>query len=147
MEEEAKTEATEEITEPAKDGDETPEQKAAEAPPKKAPPFDKPLNKMTNPELKDIAMEIPGVTGAHAMKKDELLAIIREYWKIEDEGLQEKKKKAPKPIATIKSLKAKMVELREEKARARQAHEKERMDILRRRINRLKKQTRKVAKG
>lgn len=113
---------------------------------KKTPSFDKPLSKMTTPELKDVAMEIPGVTGAHAMKKDDLLAIIKEYWEIEDEGPEEEKK-VEKPVATIKSLKAKMEALREEKARARDAHEKDRIDILRRRINRLKKQTRKVAKG
>lgn len=143
MEEETKTETTE--TTPEADQGEAPEAAAQEAPEKKAPSFDKPLHKMTTPELKEVAMEIPGVTGAHAMKKDELLAVIKEYWEIEDEGPEQKK--VQKPVATIKSLKTKMDELREEKARAREADEKDRVDILRRRINRLKKQTRKVAKA
>ncbi|MFP4085634.1 MAG: transcription termination factor Rho [Desulfobacteraceae bacterium] len=143
MEEETKTETTE--TTPEADPGEAPEAAAQEAPEKKAPSFDKPLNKMTTPELKEVAMEIPGVTGAHAMKKDELLAVIKEYWEIEDEGPEQKK--VQKPVATIKSLKTKMDELRQEKARAREADEKDRVDILRRRINRLKKQTRKVAKA
>lgn len=143
MEEETKTETTE--TTPEADPGEAPEAAAQEAPEKKAPSFDKPLHKMTTPELKEVAMEIPGVTGAHAMKKDELLAVIKEYWEIEDEGPEQKK--VQKPVATIKSLKTKMDELRQEKARAREADEKDRVDILRRRINRLKKQTRKVAKA
>ena len=143
MEEETKTETTE--TTPEADQGEAPEAAAQETPEKKAPSFDKPLHKMTTPELKEVAMEIPGVTGAHAMKKDELLAVIKEYWEIEDEGPEQKT--VQKPVATIKSLKTKMDELREEKARAREADEKDRVDILRRRINRLKKQTRKVAKA
>jgi hypothetical protein len=37
---------------------------------------DKPVDKMTVKELREIAKEIPGVTGVHSMKKDELLAAI-----------------------------------------------------------------------
>ena len=36
---------------------------------------EKPLDKMTAKELREIAIEIPGVTGVHAMKKEQLLEI------------------------------------------------------------------------
>ncbi|MBW1730549.1 MAG: Rho termination factor N-terminal domain-containing protein [Deltaproteobacteria bacterium] len=105
---------------------------------------EKPLDKMTAPELREIAKEIPGVTGVHAMKKDQLLAIIKEHRGIKDEA--PKRKKAKKPVGvTPKQLKEKIAQLKAEKEAARQAQDKKRVDILRRRINRLKKQTRKVA--
>ena len=60
----------------------------------------------------------------------------------EDSG---KKKKAKKDKATIKEMKAKIVELMDKKAEARKAADAKQLKILRRRINRLKKQTRKAA--
>ena len=39
---------------------------------------EKPLDKMTVPELRAKAKEIPDVTGVSGMKKDQLLAIIKE---------------------------------------------------------------------
>jgi len=41
------------------------------------PEFEKPLEKMTAPELKEVAKQIPGLTGVHAMKKADLLAFRR----------------------------------------------------------------------
>ena len=38
---------------------------------------EKPLEKMTATELRGIAKETPGITGAHGMNKAELLAEIR----------------------------------------------------------------------
>ena len=49
-----------------------------EAPAVQPPQDEKPLEKMTTPELKEIAFGIPGVTGVTAMKKDQLLALIKE---------------------------------------------------------------------
>jgi hypothetical protein len=107
---------------------------------------EKPLDKMTVPELKEIARDIPGVTGATSMKKAELLKIVKEYRGIEDEGLVKKKKKSIQgKVVTVKDLKEKVVKLKGEKKEAREAQDRKRVDILRRRINRLKKQTRKVA--
>ena len=56
---------------------------------------EKPLDKMTAPELREIAREIPGVDGVHAMKKQELLAVIKEARGIKDE---EPAKKSAKEI-------------------------------------------------
>jgi hypothetical protein len=144
MAEEEKTEVTETAEAETQPETEAAQAEAPDTPDKKMPSFAKPLDKMTVPELKEVAMDIPGVTGVSAMKKAELLDLIKEYWEIEDEETQ---KQAQKPVATIKNIKEKIVQLREEKESAREAKDRNRVDILRRRINRLKKQTRKVARG
>ena len=127
MEEERKDEETKETKE---------EKKADE----------KPLDKMTAPELREIAKEIPGITGAHAMKKEELLATIKEFRGIKDEE-PVKKKKTKKPARSSKDLKLKITQLREEREKAREAKDKRHVNILRRRINRMKKLRRKVAQA
>ena len=123
------------------------EENNEETPPK-MPEFEKPLEKMTAPELKEVAKKIPGLTGVHAMKKADLVAVIKKYYGIEEEvPAKEKKKKAEKRTASVKELKAKIIQLREKKEEARGTKDRKNVEILRRRINRLKKQTRKVAQG
>ena len=108
----------------------------------------KPLDKMTVTELREIATKIPGVVGATGMKKEEVLAIIKKDRGIEDDASPKKGKgKTKKPTATVKELKTKIVALKEQKQIAREKRERKKIDILRRRINRIKKQTRKVAQG
>jgi len=102
----------------------------------------KELNRMTVKDLREMAKDIPGVAGVHAMKKDEVLAIIKEYRGITDE---EPVKKAKKKIAMSKQeLKAEILRLREEKQKARENRDRQAVDVLRRRINRLKKRSRKI---
>lgn len=109
---------------------------------------EKPLDKMTAPELREIAKEIPGVTGVHAMKKADLLVIIKEARGIEDKKpAKKRKKKADKPTASVTDLKEKILQLRKEKEAAREGKDRHKVDILRRRIKRLKRQTRKVAQA
>jgi len=105
---------------------------------------EKPLDKMTAPELREIAKEIPGVEGVHAMKKEQLLEIIKEHRGIKDESTKRRKSKKLAGITT-KQIKEKIARLKAEKEAARQARDKKKVDILRRRINRLRKQSRKVA--
>ncbi|MFP3927481.1 MAG: transcription termination factor Rho [Desulfobacteraceae bacterium] len=105
----------------------------------------KPLEKMTATELREVAMEIPGVAGAHAMKKDELLDLIREAWDLEQKGAAAGKR--TRTGATVKELKEKIARIKEEKQEARKADDKARVEVLRRRMNRLKKQTRKAARA
>ncbi len=100
---------------------------------------EKPLDKMTAPELREIAKQIPGVEGVHAMKKEQLLEIIKKHRGIEDKALKKVEK------ATVRELKKKIAELKAQKEEARKAKDKRKVEILRRRINRLKKQTRKLA--
>ena len=112
------------------------------------PDLKKPLEKMTVKELKEVAIEIPGVTGVTAMKKEELLDLIKKDRGIEDEKPTKKKeKKIAKATLSVKELKKKIVQFRLEKEDAREAKDRKKVDILRRRINRLKKQTRRVAQG
>jgi outer membrane murein-binding lipoprotein Lpp len=133
----------EELTEPV--GEETQEE-IKEEPGIKVPEFKKPLNKMTAIELREVALEIPGVAGVHAMKKEELFSIIKGYYGIEDETAGKgKKPKVQKKAASVQELKAKMIQLREERETVRAARDRKQADILRRRISRLKKQTRKAA--
>jgi hypothetical protein len=109
---------------------------------------EKPLDKMTAPELREVAKQIPGVTGTSAMKKADLLAVIKEFRGIKDEEPAEgKKTKAPESVQSPKELKLQITRLREEKEKAREAKDKKKIDILRRRINRMKKQTRKAAQA
>jgi len=115
---------------------------------KQAEQSEKPLEKMTVKELREIAKDIPGVAGVHAMKKQELLDLIREYRGLEEEKPAKKREKGSAKISlSLKEMKEKIARLREEKAVARDARDRKQVDILRRRINRLKKETRKVVKG
>ena len=108
----------------------------------------KPLEKMTAIELKEMAKTIPNATGVSAMKKADLVSLIRGYMVIKEEfSTEPKAKKIKKPKANIKELKTKVVQLRGEKKAARENKEKEKVNVLRRRINRLKKRTRKVVVG
>lgn len=102
---------------------------------------EKPLDKMTGPELREIAKDIPGVTGASAMKKEELLAVIKKHRGIEDEET------VAAPSTETKVFKQKIIQLRQDKVEAIEAKDKKQIDILRRRINRLKKKMRKAAHG
>ena len=112
------------------------------------PEFKKPLVKMTAVELKEVAMEIPGAVGVTAMLKADLLSLIREYYGIEEEAVEKKKKvKTTKPKASVKELKSKIIELRGKKGEVRETGDRKQVDKLRRRINRMKKQTRKAAIG
>jgi len=102
------------------------------------PADEKPLEKMTSPELKEVAAKIPGVTGVTAMKKDELIALIKEYRGIVDE------EPVKAESSKISDLKKKIVDLKAAKTAAQNEKNKKEVDILRRRINRLKKMTRKA---
>ena len=104
------------------------------------------LDRMTAPDLREIAIKIEGVTGVHAMKKDELLRIIKQARGIPDEEQVKRAEKVKAVGLTVKQLKTKVRHLRAEKTAAREAKDSKRVDILRRRINRLKKRTKKPVK-
>ncbi len=109
---------------------------------------EKPLDKMTAKELREVAAEIQGVEGVHAMKKEQLLEVIKKARGIKEEALAEKReKKGAESEAIIRDLKQKIILLKQEKGEARAARDRKKLDVLRRRINRLKKRTRKVAQA
>ena len=144
----------------------------------------KPLEKMTAKVLREMAKEIPGVTGVHAMKKEQLLEVVKEARSIKDEkpaeeakgvkdekpaeeakGVKDEKpaeeakgvkgekpakgakKMAPKKEMGARALKDKIIALKGEKEAAQKEKDRKKIHILRRRINRIKKLTRKVAQG
>lgn len=109
--------------------------------------LEKPLDKMTAKELREIALEIPDVTGVHAMKKEELLGIIKDHLGIKDEDGARKARAVAKATRSPHELKAQIVSLRHAKEEAQGARDRRGVRILRRRINRLKKMTRKAARA
>lgn len=110
---------------------------------------EKPLDKMTVVELREAAKkEIPDIKGVSGMKKDQLLAAMKEARGIKDEKPAKKKKKkaaGPKKEMTIREMKQEILRLRAEKESIRPEGDKKKIEIIRRRINRLKKMTRKAA--
>lgn len=101
---------------------------------------EKPLEKMTATELRKYALDLGEIFGVHGMNKEELLAAIKKVKGIVDEG-----KKAQKTV-NVRELKEKVKELRAAKAQAYEAGAgNQQIDILRRRMNRMKKRTRKAA--
>jgi excinuclease UvrABC helicase subunit UvrB len=122
--------------------DET-EQKQEETP-------EKPLDKMTAIELREFALnkKLEGLTGVHAMKKEELLKAIKDALGIkEEEPAKKAKRPAIKKEINVKEVKQKIVQLREQQKEAVSSADKKKARVLRRRINRLKKQTKRVVKA
>jgi len=99
---------------------------------------EKPLDKMTATELRKYALDLGEITGVHGMNKEELLAAIKEVKGIKEEGKGEK--------VSMRDLKEKAREMRAKKQEAMAAGEApKKIDILRRKANRLKKRTRRAA--
>ena len=130
---EAQAPATESEAKPEK-----PKVKPAEAEAKTTTAPEKPLEKMTVKELREMAKDIPGISGVHAMKKDELLVEIKKAKGVKDEPIK-------KADASIADLKRQIRALKVERQAALEAKDKKKATIFKRRISRLKKKTRRVA--
>jgi len=135
----------EEIKDEEAKGVEAEEEVEKESPKTGAGEEEKHLDKMTVLELREIAKEIPGVSGVTAMKKDQLLSIIKKHRGIEDEK-PGKRKVAEKVALTVQELKHKIVVLKADKKSVIEKHDRKMATVLRRRINRLKKRIRKTEK-
>jgi len=99
---------------------------------------EKPLDRMTAKELREVALGLEGIVGVHAMNKSELLAAVKKA-----KGIVDDKKR--RTSVDVRTIKGKIRELRSQKEAMKEAGDKGKMKILRRRINRLKKKTRRVA--
>ena len=99
---------------------------------------EKPLDKMTAKELRDVAREIPEITGVHGMNKAELISSIKKA-----RGIEEAPKK--KADASVRDIKSKIRKLKAEQEAFLKADNKKMAVIFRHRISRLKKKTRKAA--
>lgn len=126
---------------------EEPERPAEEGKAESVPSPDelkKPLEKMTAKELREVAVGIPGISGVHAMKKEDLLAAMRKAWGIKEEKAPKKVEKE-KAGVRVADLKAKIHEIKAKRAEAIQRKDKKMAKIYRRMISRLKKRTRRAA--
>ena len=135
--EETKAEEKPEETKTEEKPEET-KAEATKAEKKSSAAKEKPLEKMTVKEMREMAKDIPGITGVHGMKKDELIVEIKKAKGIKDEPIK-------KADANIADLKQKIKALKAQRRDALEAKDKKKATIFRRQISRLKKKTRRVA--
>jgi len=98
----------------------------------------KPLEKMTVTDLREMAKEITEISGVHGMKKEELIAAIKESKGIIDEPVK-------KTDASLGEIKKKIKAFKTQRLAAIEANDKKMAKIYKRRISRLKKRSRKAA--
>lgn len=99
---------------------------------------EKPLEKMTAKELRDVGKQMPEITGVYGMNKAELISAIKKAKGIVDD--------APKRKDTsVREIKKKIKAIREQREAALANNDSKMAAVYRRRINRLKKKTRKAA--
>lgn len=99
---------------------------------------EKPLDKMTAKELREMGLSLGGITGVHALNKNELIAAIKEV-----KGIVEEKTK--KTGVDVRGLKLSIKALKEKRQQAKEADNNKLADAFRRRISNLKKKTRRAA--
>ncbi|GBC60161.1 Rho termination protein [Desulfonema ishimotonii] len=99
---------------------------------------EKPLEKMTSKDLREVAKEIDGIVGAHGMNKPELISAIRKARGIEEPA-------GKKGGADVREIKKKIKELKVKRAQAIETDDQKMAGIYRKRIVRLKKKTRRAA--
>ena len=97
---------------------------------------EKPLDKMTAKELRELAINIPEIFGVHGMNKDELVSAIKK-----SKGIAEEKTSA----RPVREIKAKMRSVRVKQLAAVEAGDTKMAAIYKKRVIRFKKQTRKAA--
>ncbi len=107
---------------------------------------EKPLDKLTIKELREIALALPHSTAIHDLKKEELVAFIKEARGIKEEVPRKAKKKAAVKVKKTKAeIKARIRELKEQKRQAQEGKDGKKTRVLRRVISRLKKKSREAA--
>ncbi len=105
------------------------------------------LDKLTIKELREMAAEFPHERAIHDMKKEEIIAFIKEVKGIKDDGLIKRKKHMAKIKISKTELKAKIRELKGLRLQAMEVSETEKAVLLRHQISRLKKISRRVAEA
>jgi hypothetical protein len=99
---------------------------------------EKPLEKMTSKELRDVALQIPEITGVHGMNKPELISAIKKARGIAEDDTKKKS-------SSIRDIKKQIKALKNDYEAAQQADDEKRAKILRRKISKMKKKTRRAA--
>ena len=98
----------------------------------------RPLEKMTTKDLKEIALQVPEISGVHGMRKEQLVEALRKSKGIE-------LPKAKKGAATLGALKKRIRAAKTRRAEALEAKDRKAAAIFRRRVSRLKKLSRRAA--
>jgi hypothetical protein len=99
---------------------------------------EKPLEKMTVTDLREMAKDITEISGVHGMKKEELIAAIKKSKGIIDEPVK-------KTDASLGEIKKKIKAVRTQRLAAIEVKDKKMAKIYKRRISRLKKKSRRAA--
>jgi len=99
---------------------------------------EKPLEKMTVKDLREMAKDMPGIEGVHGMKKDELIVAIKEIKGIKDAPVK-------KADASVGEIKKQIKALKAQRRGALEAKNGKMATIFKRRISRMKKKSRKAA--
>jgi hypothetical protein len=105
---------------------------------KKKETKEKPLEKSTAKELRELALKLPEITGVHGMNKNELIQAIKK-----SKGIEDVSDKGGDN--TVRETKKKIRELKTKHKTAVEANDTKMSTIYRKRILRLKKKTRKAA--
>ena len=99
---------------------------------------EKPLEKMTAKELREIGKEIPEITGVYGMNKVELVSAIKKA-----RGITEDLTK--KTDSSVREIKRKVKALKADREAALNDNDHKMAKIYRRRLTKLKKKTRRAA--
>ena len=105
---------------------------------KKKEAKEKPLEKMTAKELREVAIEMSEITGVHGMNKAELINAIKLAKGIEIESVK-------KTDSTVREIKGKIKEFKAKRETLLESNDNKMAAIYKRRIIKLKKKTRKAA--
>jgi hypothetical protein len=118
---------------------------------------EKALDEMTVKDLREVARDIPGITGVHGMKKDALLDALKEAQGVEGAAAArpagepgKKKGKGTKGAnrlasVSVQDLKTMIRDLKTKRRRALAEKDRKMARVYRRRISRIKKRTRQAA--
>jgi hypothetical protein len=98
----------------------------------------RPLEKMTTTDLRELAKGLEGVSGVHAMKKEDLIDALRKSKGIEVETVKG-------GDVSLQAMKKQIRFMKAKRAVAIEAKDRRQATIWRRRISRLKKKTRRAA--
>ncbi len=105
---------------------------------KELPKLEKKLEKMTIKELREIALQIPEISGVHGMNKEELISALKKVYGIKEE---------PKRVGgSMRELKAKIRKFKALAEEAKKNKEWEKYERYRKLASKFKKRTRKLAK-
>lgn len=104
---------------------------------KKKEAKEKPLEKMTAKELREVGKQLPEITGVYGMNKAELVSAIKKARGIVEDT-------TATPDASIREIKKKIQSVKANLENALNDNDKKMADIYRRRIIKLKKKTRRA---